>query len=143
MGNTGGCPPSIGNINININTLLSRGNAAAIGQELRDAFGVQIYAVAIGASADQLGTLARIVGEGKGEMGTKGRVIHVDSVEELADPGQLAFLRRALCKDGKSPSRRRTTARGGGTKRQTAKRDTRQRQLAQLEAGTTPMAIRL
>jgi hypothetical protein len=93
-----------------------RGNAAGIAHEMRDMFAVQIYSVAIGASEEQLASLTRVVG---GPELAKERLLRLDSVEELADPGQLTFLRRALC------------ARTGGTttkrwsRRRTTKRDLR------------------
>jgi hypothetical protein len=70
--------------------------------------------VAIGASSDQLASLSRIVG---GPELAKDRLLRLDSVDELNDPGQLAFLRRALC----APT--------GGTTRAWARRHTAKRAL--------------
>ena len=82
-------------------------------QEMRENFGVQIYAVAIGAEADQLASLTRVVG---GPELAKERLVRLEAVEELADAEQLAFLRRALC----SSSSRSTRA---WPRRHTVKRD--------------------
>uniref|UniRef100_A0A1I8AYI8 Protein-tyrosine-phosphatase n=1 Tax=Meloidogyne hapla TaxID=6305 RepID=A0A1I8AYI8_MELHA len=71
-----------------------RGNAAPLGQELREKFLVQIYSVAIGASSEQLASLQRVIG---GPKLAAERMIQLDSVDELSDSSKLAFLRRSLC----------------------------------------------
>jgi len=71
-----------------------RGNAAPLGQELRENLHVEIYSVAIGASSEQLASLQRVIG---GPKLAAERMLQLDSVDELSDPSKLAFLRRSLC----------------------------------------------
>ena len=84
-------------------------------QELRETLGVQMFALAIGPSVEQLASLSRMVGgaELAGErllrLGFKFNfnfnfyffsIPQKDSVNQLNDPNQLAFLRKSLCAQG-------------------------------------------
>uniref|UniRef100_A0A915MVF1 Uncharacterized protein n=1 Tax=Meloidogyne javanica TaxID=6303 RepID=A0A915MVF1_MELJA len=60
-----------------------RGNAAPLGQELRENLLVKIYSVVIGASSEQLASLQRVVG---GPKLAAERMLQLDSVDELSDP---------------------------------------------------------
>lgn len=70
----------------------NRGNAALAAQDLRDAFGIQIFAIAVNPSAERYNSLARLVGQEHANE----RLLRINSVEDLSGD-QLTFIRQALC----------------------------------------------
>ncbi|KAL3085246.1 hypothetical protein niasHS_010315 [Heterodera schachtii] len=86
-----------------------RGNAAPVAAELREQLGVQIVAVAVAPSLDQLNTLTRIVADPTSVAAAttvRERLLRLDSVDQLADAERIAPLRRALCTAAATANRR-------------------------------------
>lgn len=92
-----------------------RENAANIAKELRKQFDLQIFAVAVNPSTDQLSSLSRIVGQEH----AKQRLLKLDSVDDFTGE-KLSFVKQSLCGKLKTVVVSRTTK---SLKRHTIKRD--------------------
>lgn len=68
----------------------NRGNAAAAAEDLRDMYGVQLFAVAVGSNPEELATIKRLVGNSNTE-----NVIEVAQSTEIDD--DAAALLKAVC----------------------------------------------
>ena len=70
----------------------NRGNAALAAQDLREAYGIQIFAIAVNPTAERQASLARLVGSEHADN----RLLRINAVEDLSGD-QLAFIRQSLC----------------------------------------------
>lgn len=70
----------------------NRGNAAYAAQDLRDLYGIQIFAIAVNPSAERYGSLARLVGQEHANE----RLLKINSIDDLSGD-KLAFIRQSLC----------------------------------------------
>uniref|UniRef100_A0A914Q3R1 VWFA domain-containing protein n=1 Tax=Panagrolaimus davidi TaxID=227884 RepID=A0A914Q3R1_9BILA len=70
----------------------NRGNAALAAQDLREAYGIQIFAIAVNPTAERQASLARLVGSEYADT----RLLKINNVQDLSGD-QLSFIRQSLC----------------------------------------------
>lgn len=70
----------------------NRGNAALAAQDLRELYGIQIFAIAVNPSPERYSSLARLVGQEHSEE----RLLKINSIDALSGD-QLTFIRQSLC----------------------------------------------